>query len=90
DQRVITGELELVELADNTVQAGAIWNTEYQALVIRFGPATAAKKCTISIPKALVKVKKRGFSDGEATKVTISFVAKMSAAAEDEITVAFD
>jgi hypothetical protein len=89
-ERVITGEIELVEQAENTIKTAMGWTGTAQAIIVRLGPNTAASKYTITIPSALCKVVKRAYADGEATKITVAFLAKQSAAAADEMSTIFN
>jgi len=90
DARVVTGEIEIVEINTTTAKTAAAWDNTRQAIIIRFGAATAAAHWTFTVPAALVMVPKAGWADGDAKKLTLSFTAEMSAAAADEMTSIFD
>jgi len=89
-KRRITGEIEIFELVENTLETGQAWNNATAAINLQFGPATAAARFKIEMPACKLKVVKPAWSDEDGLRMTLAFTAEQSAAAKDEIDLIFD
>lgn len=89
--RLITGELQFYFIdSANSYLAGRAWDGTTHALALRFGRDVAASRCKVTIPKARLKVSPIEVAEKEEATFTMQFTAMQSAAACDELTIAFD
>lgn len=89
--REISGEIDAYFLSENSAQkVGKAWESALQSVLLRFGSNTAGSRLKLNFANARVQVTPVELPEAEEATCKFKFLARKSAAANDEHTAVYD
>lgn len=85
--RTVEGEIQVYSLDENVDHLSGAWDGDTQNITARMGPDTSGSRILLVAPAARIEVQETEVPEAEEATVSAKFVARQSAAAEDEFRV---